>query len=341
MVFLFISLALSSSIPEKIQDLHRQNADLQVELAGYQMSSGTSGSKEMIQVFKLGNEFLRAAKSVTPTTYGATPDLLNNITTLRDIMSKPDSPPTVPQITSALSACFVPLFQHLSSTYQTNLATHQELEMTMDELATVKAANEGLRQRVGQYSSDHLLHTPLTESTDNLKAEIEALKKQSSGDQARLTVLTVVSQENKKLRTQNAELKGKVESFRERIRLSEERHSTSANGESTSIEPPDVPMVDSTSLSRERDMETRFLECEKEHLTRSLEGEKNMRLGVEMELADLKVEYEQQEKMMIDWFLEAVRVSNGEEYLKQLKTLKEIRPMPPSKSRDSFYRLLG
>lgn len=337
MVFLFTSLALSSSVPEKIQDLDRQIADLQVELAGYQMSFGTSGSKEKIQVFKLGNEFLRAAKTVTPTTYGATPDLLSSITALRDIFSKSDSPPTVPQITSTISACFVPLFQHLSSTYQAFLATHQELEIIKDELATVKATNEELQQQVGQYSFGHLPHTPLTQST-KLQSEIEALKGQISEDQARLTV---VSQENKKLRAQNSELKGKVGSFREYVRLSEERHSTSGN--SGSIEPPDVPMANanSTPLSRERDMEIRVLEWEQKLLTRELEGEKNKRLGVELELADLKMEYELQEKMMIEWFLEAVRVANGEEYLKQLKTLKEIRPIPPSKSHDTFYRLLG
>jgi chromosome segregation ATPase len=291
------------------------------------MSTGTGGSREKIQVFKLGKEFLGAAKTVTPTIYGATPDLLSNITSLRDIMATPDSPPTVPQITSTLSACFVHLFQYLNSTQQTLLATHQELGTTTDELAAAKAANEALNQQIGQYSLDHLPHTPLTQST-NLQSEIEALKKQNAEDQARLTLL---SQENKKLRTQKSELKEKVESFRKHIRLSEESRSTPANNNG-SIEPPDVPMDDSTTLSQKQDMEIRLLEYEQKYLIQSLEDEKKMRLGVELELADLQVEYELQEKMMIDWFLEAVRVTDGEEYLKQLKTLKEIRPMPPSKS---------
>jgi hypothetical protein len=78
-------------------------------------------------------------------------------------------------------------------------------------------------------------------------------------------------------------------------------------------------MVDSATSPQERDLEIRLLEQEQKLLARSLEGEKNMRLGVELELADLKVEYELQEKMMIEWFLESVRVTNGEEYLKQLK----------------------
>jgi len=330
--FCLPALLSPSGIPEKIQDLGRQIADLKVELAGYQNAFGTSGSREKIQVFKLVNEFLRAAKTATPTTYEATTDLLNNITALQNVMSNRDSPPTVPQITSTLSACFVPFFQQLSSTHQAFIATYQELEATKDEFATVKATNEGLQERVSQYSFVHPPHTLLTQST-TLQSEMEALKRELSEEKARLTVAT---QENKKLRAQNLELKGKVGSFREYIRLSEERHSTPAN--SGSVGPPDTPMVDSTP---ERDVEIQVLEWEQELLTRLLEGEKNTRLGVELELANLKVEYELQEKKMIEWFLESVRVTNGEEYLKQLKTLKEIRPMPQSMSRDSFYRLLG
>ncbi len=328
--YLLVLLSLSG-VPEKIQALKRQIADLEFELAGYQKASGTSGSKEKIQVVKLANEFLQARKTAIPTTYGVTPDLLRNIKAFEDIMSNRRSPPTVPQITSALSACFVPLFQHLTSTHQASLATYQELEATKDELATVKATNEELRQQVDQYSFDHHLRTPLTQSIE-LQSEIEALKRQMSEDQARLTV---VSQKNKKLKAQNSELKGKVRSFREHDRLSEEMHSTPASG--GGVEPPDVVMVDSTTLPRERDLE---IQGEQE-LIRLLEGEKDMRLGVELELADLKAEYELQEDMMIDWFLESVRVTNGEAYLKQLKTLREIRPLPPYKSRDSSYRLLG
>ena len=327
-----------SCAPEKIQDLNRQNADLKVELAGYQKASGTSGSREKIQVFKLGNEFLRAAKAATLPAYEATTDLLNNIKALQNVMSNPDSPPTVPQITSAVSACFSPLFQHINSTHQTLLATHQEMGAIKDELATVKATNEGLEQQASQYSFDHLSSHSL--SPANHQSEIKRLKKEISEEQARLTA---VRQENKKLKAQIVELKGKVGLFRESIRLSEERRSTPAN--SGSLEPPDVPMDGPTTSSRGQNMEIQVLEREQNLLTRALEGEKNMRLGVELELADLKAEYELQEKMMIDWFLESVRVTNGEEYLRQLKTLKEIRPIPPPRTRDttreSFYRLLG
>ena len=325
-----LALLSPSDILEKIQALERQVADLNFELAGYQMASGTSGSREKIQVFKLGNEFLRAAKTATPTTYEVTPDLLSNITAFRDIMSNPGSPPTVPQITSTLSACFAPLFQHLNSTHQTFLAAHQELEATMDELATLKAINEGLQQQVGQYSLDHLMRTPLFQPIDP-QSEIEASKGQISEDLARPAV-----EENRKF---NSKLKGKAGSSREPIRLSEERHSTPANG--GSIEPPDVPMVDSTTLLQKKILEIRTLDWEQKVLLRSLEGEKNMRLGVEMELADLKAKYELQEKYMLNWFLEFVRETNGEAYLKQLKTLNEIRPRPPLESRDNFYRLLG
>jgi len=299
------------------------------------MSSGTGGSREKIQVLKVGNEFLRAAKTVTPAAYEATTELMSSISALQHIMSNPDSPPTVANVTSALSACFIPLFQHLNSAHQALLATQQELEETKDELATIKATNEGLQQQVGQYSFDHSSHTLSTGSVD-LQVEIEGLKNEMAEERARLSA---ARQENKKLRAQNTELKGKVGSFREHIRLSEERYSTPTNSRST--ETPDVAMADPTTLSREQNMEIQVLEREQELLTRLLEGEKNMRLGVEQELTDLKVEYELQEKMMIEWFLESVRVTNGEEYLRQLKTLKQIRPMPPSKSRDSFYRLLG
>ena len=324
--YFYLPVLLSlSGVPEKIQALDRQIADLMCELAGYKRASGTSGSKEKIQVVKLVNEFLQACKRAPPTTNKDTPDLLkNNIKALQDIMSN-RCPPTVPQITSAVSACFDPLFQRLSSTYQ-------ELEATKDELATVKATNEELQQQVGQYSFDNHPRTPMTQSIE-LQSEIDALQRQLSEDQARLTV---VSQKNKKLRAQNSELKGKVRSFRENTRLSEEMHSTPSSG--GGVEPPDVQMVDSTTSPQERDLE---IPGEQEVLIRLLEGEKNMRLGVELELADLKAEYELQEKMMIDWFLESVRVTNGEAYLKQLKTLKEIRPMPPSKSRDSYYHLPG
>lgn len=320
-LYLLVLLSLSR-VPEKIRALDRQIADLMCELAGYKRASGTSGSKEKIQVVKLVNEFLQACRETAPpTTNKDTPGLLkNNIQALRDIMSKRNDQPTVPQMTSAVSACFAPLFQRLSS-------THQELEAIKDELATVKATNEELQQQVDQHSFDNHLRTPVTQSIE-LQSEIDALKRQISEDQARLVV---VSQENKKLRAQNSELKGKVRSFRENARLSEEVHSVPASG--GGVEPPDVQMLDSTISPQDRDME---LPGEQELLIRLLEGEKNMRLGVELELADLKAEYELQEEMMLDWFLESVRVTNGEAYLKQLKMLKEMRPMPPSKSRDSY-----
>lgn len=327
--FYLLALLSPSDILEKIRALERQVADLNFELAGYQMASGTSGSREKIQVFKLGNEFLRAAKTATPTTYEVTPNLLSNITAFRDIMSNPGSPPTVPQITSSLSACFAPLFQHLNSTYQTLLASHQQLEATKDELATLKAINEDLQQQVGQYSFNHLLRTPLTQSI-NVQSEIEAPMRHMSEDLARLTV-----EENQKT---NSKHKGKAGSSREPIRLSEERHSTPAN--SGSIESPDVPMVDSTTAPEKQNARIRLLVLEQEVLTRSLEGEKNMRLGVELELADLKAQYELQEKFMLHWFLKFVIETNGEAYLKHIKTLKDIRPKPPSESQDSFYRLL-
>ena len=317
----------------KIQDLNRQIADLKVELAGYQQSSGTGGSREKIQVFKLGNEFLKAAKAASPTAYEATTGLLNHITALRDVMSNPNSPPTVPQIASAVSVCFASLFQHLNSTHQTLLATQQELAAITDEFTTIKATNEGLQQQASQYSFDG--SSPNTLPTSNLRSEIGELKKELSEERARLSA---ARQEIKKLKAQNAELKEKVVLVRENIRLSEEGHSNSG-----SIEAPDVQMRDSTTSST---LEVRVLMQEQNLLTRALEGEKNMRLGVEMELADLKAEHELQETTMLDWFLESVRVTNGEEYLRQLKTLKEIRPMcmPPSRisaSRDGFYRLLG
>ena len=339
--FYLLALLSPSDILEKIRALEIQVADLNLELAGYQLASGTSGSREKIQCFKLGNEFLRAAKTATPTAYEVTPDLLSNITAFRDVMSNPGSPPTVTQITSTLSACFAPLFQHFNFTYQTLLATHQELEATKDELATLKALNGELQQQVGQYSLDHLLRTPLAQCT-RLESEIGAPMGSISEDLARLTV-----EENQKSDSTS----------RAPIRLSDERHSTPAN--SGSIEPPDVPMadstpvnsgsieppvaqtVDSTTLLREKILAIQVLDQEQKLLIRSLEGEKNMRLGVELELADLKAEYELQERFMLNWFLEFVRVTNGEAYLKQLKTLKEIRPTPPLKSRDSFYRLLG
>jgi FtsZ-binding cell division protein ZapB len=320
-----------------ILDRDRTIADLKVELAAYQKYSGTSGSKEKIQVIKLGNEFLRAAKTAPLTVCEATEDLSSSITTLKNITSNPASPPTVSQITFGLSACFLPLFQRLHSSHQALLTTHQDLEATKCELATLKAMNEGLQQQVNQHSYDKSTRPLLTV----LQSEIEALKKEISEYQARLTA---ARQENKKLKSQNSELKEKVGSFRKHIRQSEESYSTSTSG--GSIEPPDEPMIDGSTMSpqelpQERDAEIRVLEQEQRLLAQTLEGEKNKRLGVEMELADLKADYEMQERMMLDWFLEMVRITNGDQYLKKLKKLKEIRPTASSTSRGTFHRLLG
>jgi hypothetical protein len=316
--------------PEKILDLERQIADLKVELAGYQKSSGTSGSKEKIQVFKLVNEFLHATQTARPTAYEASADLSGKVTELNNTMSNPGGLPTVLQITSALSSCFLPLFQHLDATHQDLFASQQVLEATRDELAIVKAMNEGLQQQATQYSSDN-----------SAQSKIEALKNEISAEQARFTA---ARQENKKLKAQNVELKEKVGSLREQLRVSKGSYSTPGN--EGSLEPSDVLMVDGSTtrlceVLRGRDAEIHVLEREQELLTRAFEGEKNKRLGVEMELADLKAEHEMQEKLMLDWFLELVRVTNGEEYLKQVKTLKQIRPTPPASNHDSFYSLLG
>lgn len=281
----------------------------------------------MIQVIKLVNEFLRAAKATTPTAYEAAMNLVDNITSLRKAMSNPEAPPTVAQVSPALSACFVPLFQHLNSIHQALLTTKQELEATTNELATVKATNKGLQQQISPYTSGHSPRTLPTGPTE-LQKEVELWKKKASEDQARLTA---ARQENKKLRSQNLELKRKVESLRERNRLYEEQHSTSASGGSS--EPPDMPRDNSTSSPQERNKEIQVLEWEQKYFTCLLERERNMRLGVELELADFKVQYEMQEETMIEWFLESVKATNGEEYLKQLKTLNDLRPRPPTKSR--------
>src|SRR5258708_27607420 len=102
-------------------------------------------------------------------------------------------------------------------------------------------------------------------------------------------------------------------------------------------EAPHVPMVDgsktsSTEVLQKQNVEIKVLEQEQALLIQSLQGEKNMRLAVEMELAALKAEYEMQEKVMLNWFLEFVRVSNGEEYLRKLSALKQMRPTSSSTS---------